>query len=92
MQAIVPSPNVGVVLERYDAVIREAMIQLARWRTEREEWRTEREELQRALRRASSANVQLMVIPLQATLQRAISHIDRILAQAGGGHTPQVDV
>jgi Mg-chelatase subunit ChlI len=75
------TPNMEALLDRFDSVTRETMIQLSRWKVEREEWRGEREELQRRIRRASLQDVQLMVIPLQATLQRVVGHIDRILAQ-----------
>lgn len=76
-----PTPKVEAVLERFDAVTREAMIQLSRWKGEREEWHEERAELHRALKRTSSQDVRLMVIPLQATLQRAIGRIDRLLGE-----------
>lgn len=81
------TPNVEAVLDRFDTVTREAMIQLARWKSERMEWRDERDEMHRKLRRASSQDAQLVVIPLQTTLQRAIAHIDRILAQGAAVST-----
>lgn len=75
------TPSGQAVLHRFETVTREAMIHLSRWKTEREEWTEQREELQRGLRRASSHQGRLMVIPVQAALKRAIAHIDRILAQ-----------
>jgi hypothetical protein len=80
MQQRVQPPDIDTVLTRYETVTREAMIQLARSASDKGEWRAEREEMQRALKRASSTDVQLLTIPLQATLQRAIGRIDRVLA------------
>jgi len=82
MQQRAQTPDIDTILTRYETVTREAMIQLARSTSDKEEWRAEREEMQRALKRASTADVQLLTIPLQATLQRAIGRIDRVLAAA----------
>lgn len=82
MQRYAPVSNVDAVLTRYDTVAREVMIQLARWAGERDEWQSEREELRKALEQASEEDLQIRIAPLQEALQRAISRVDRILADA----------
>jgi len=87
------SPDADVVLERFDAITSEAMVQLHRWRSERDErdaecgkWRRQCAELQRALEEGASVRADAMIPPLKDRLRAAIGRIDRILA-----HAEQVD-
>jgi hypothetical protein len=82
--------DADALMERYRAVAGEAMVKLHRLRDEREQWESERaelerrcDELERSLKSASADRAWLTEVPLQATLEQAIEHVDRILEGRG---------
>ena len=93
-----PTPDMEAMLERFDAIIRETMMQLHRSngeRLEREhervEWEFECEDVRRAAEERAAERIDTAVEPVRVTLRRAVARIDRILGEssADGAESPE---
>ena len=80
-----PTPNADAVLHRFDAIAREAMVQLSRWKGERVQWREQFAELEHALQRAPAQDLEVLATPLRAAIRRAIGSVDGILERGTRG-------